>query len=396
MHTRKNLPKDGSYPVKALLLLLGGIVLFTSVALAETDSSDTAVSDKAAIKSLAEQYDDRIARLKLEIRNESERRTTILDQLDKVISEITALEDKSIETAKSTPTITDSLQQTTTDIKTLEEEIQHNDALLKQIQASLDQQPELSIWQAALGKPEVKTQQTLLATQSYLLHTARKRHRQLEDHKARLNTRYQALLQHGESVASSMDEMKAHFDQLVQKRQKLESQLTDIAAQIVARQDRKSLLEARHEQILSNPDALQFSSLQSKLRDPVEGRIIRQFAQPKAKGLLKWKGILVEAPLGLPFTAVADGTVVFADKLQGLGNVAILDHGQGYMTLYGMAELLLVEKDQWLLAGDPVGTVGESVGTDTSALYFEVRHNADAVNPQDWLQMHQISQKNAL
>ena len=102
------------------------------------------------------------------------------------------------------------------------------------------------------------------------------------------------------------------------------------------------------------------------------------------------EGILIEAPLGLPFSAVSDGLVVFADQLQGLGNVVILDHGQGYMTLYGMAELLLVEKDQLVLAGDTVGTIGEYVGADTSALYFEVRHNADAVDPQDWLAMRQI------
>jgi len=61
-----------------------------------------------------------------------------------------------------------------------------------------------------------------------------------------------------------------------------------------------------------------------------------------------------------------------------------------------MAELLLVQKDQLLLSGDPIGTVGEYVGANTSALYFEVRHNADAVDPQDWLEMQLIAEKNKL
>ena len=76
--------------------------------------------------------------------------------------------------------------------------------------------------------------------------------------------------------------------------------------------------------------------------------------------------------------------------------MAIVDHSDGYMSLYGMAELLMVQTDQFLLAGDPIGTVGESVGLDASALYFEIRHNADTLDPQDWLEIHRISQKNAL
>jgi len=144
------------------------------------------------------------------------------------------------------------------------------------------------------------------------------------------------------------------------------------------------------------PKALKFEQLQKRLPDPIEGELLKVFAEPKAKGLLKWSGILVSAPLGIPFNAVSDGLVVFADEIHGLGNVAIVDHGDGYMSLYGMAELLMVETNQILLAGDPIGSVGESVGLGASALYFEIRHNAATLDPQDWLEMNRISQKNRL
>ena len=77
--------------------------------------------------------------------------------------------------------------------------------------------------------------------------------------------------------------------------------------------------------------------------------------------------------------------------MQGLGNVAIVDHGEGYMSLYGMADFLIVEPGQIVLAGDTIGTVGTPVGNDESSLYFEIRQNADTLNPADWLKSHSFS-----
>lgn len=342
---------------------------------------------------LSEKYGERITKLKLEIRNESERRTTILHQLDEVINKASALEDESRKFADSALPLDTNLQQVHTEIEVLEQDIKHNHGLLEQMQSTLDHQPELSVWLAALGKPEIQARQKLLATQSYLLHTTRKHQQQLETKRTLLDKRYAALIEYDQTVKNSIINAKTQFANTIERRKSLEHKLTEISAQIVARQDRILSLNERSQQLQSDASLVHFGNLKRKLNDPVEGRIVRKFSERKAKGLLKWKGILIEAPLGLPFTAVSDGLVVFADQLQGLGNVVIVDHGEGYMTLYGMAELLLVEQNQFLLAGDPVGTVGESVGADVSALYFEVRHNADALDPQDWLKMHQITQK---
>ncbi len=378
----------------ALFIAAAGL---SSTAVATTDNIEFKANDDGvevlSAQFLSERYRERIAKLDLEIRNESERRTTILHQLDEAISKASALEDESRKFADSALPLDTNLQQIHTEIEVLEQAIKHNHGLLEKMQSTLDHQPELSIWQAALGKPEIQTRQKLLATQSYLLHTTRKHQQQLETKRILLDKRYAALIEYDQTVKNSINNAKTQFAKTIDRRKSLEHKLTEISAQIVARQDRILSLNERSQQLQSDASLVHFGNLKSKLNDPVEGRIVRKFSEPKAKGLLKWKGILVEAPLGLPFTAVSDGLVVFADQLQGLGNVAIVDHGEGYMTLYGMAELLLVEQNQFLLAGDPVGTVGESVGADVSALYFEVRHNADALDPQDWLEMHQITQK---
>ncbi len=351
-------------------------------------------NESFSVETLSRLYGERIAKLELEIRNESERRTTILYQLDRAINEISALEAESQHSLENTSPITQSLEALAAEAASLENDVRQNESLLEQLQYSLEQQPELSVWQAALGSEHVQTHQRLWATHSYLIYTTRKQQQQLQTKKTLLDQRTQVLIEYESNVKQSIGEMQGHFDKLVQRRNRLEHQLTEISSQIVERQDRITTLAERSTLALANPPSLYFGNFEKKLKDPVEGRIIKEFSEPKARGLLKWKGILIEAPLGLPFTSVSDGQVVFADELQGLGNVAIVDHGHGYMTLYGMAELLLVEKDQLLLAGDPVGTIGESVGAGSSALYFEVRHNADALDPQNWLEMHRIAQKN--
>jgi len=355
-----------------------------------------AADDGPSLESLSEIYVDRIERIGLEVRNETVRRTTILSQLDDVINTITGLENERKVAVNHSPKVNETLQQINTQLKTVNKEIVHNEFLLQQVKNKLNQLARPSIWQAALGKTQPLLQNKRLATQHYLVHTTGKYQRNLEIQQQKLSKQQENIVAYGRGITDSVQTLELHTSDLLEKRKHLEHQLISISSEIVLKQDRLAKLTHQSQQLLSNPQALQFAKRKKHLPDPVEGTLIRRFNEPKAKGLLKWKGILVAAPLGLPFTAVADGLVVFADQIQGLGNVAILDHGQGYMSLYGMAELLMVEEGQLLLTGDPVGTIGESVGANTSALYFEIRHNADTLDPQQWLQQHRISQKKEL
>ena len=364
-----------------------------SVYAAEETIPSTA-DKELTLESLAGRYSQRITELDLEIRNETERRTDILEQLDNTMNELSELEKESDFAVQNSPKLNSNVEQINRDIEVVDRDIRLNDRLLAQVNNSLQNQPRPTVWQAALGKPEIKARQKLVATQRYLVHTIEQKQLQLQAERARLREQYQTIVEYSQGISESIDELHSDASKTLEDRTQLEQELADISSEIVSRQDRISALQQRLQRLESNPATTHFASMRKQLPDPVEGTLIRKFSEPKAKGLLKWKGILIEAPLGLPFSAVSDGVVVFADQLQGLGNVVIVDHGQGYMSLYGMAELLLVQKDQLLLAGDTVGTVGEYVGAETSALYFEVRHNADAVDPQDWLAMNQITQKN--
>jgi septal ring factor EnvC (AmiA/AmiB activator) len=95
--------------------------------------------------------------------------------------------------------------------------------------------------------------------------------------------------------------------------------------------------------------------------------------------------MLIAAPKGTPVHAVSHGRVVFADWLRGLGLLLIIDHGDGYMTLYGHNQSVYKETGDWVQAGEVVASVGESGGSTRSALYFEVRADGKPVNPQAWL-----------
>ena len=109
------------------------------------------------------------------------------------------------------------------------------------------------------------------------------------------------------------------------------------------------------------------------------------FGQPRAEGRLTWHGLLVEADEGAPVKAVFRGRVVFADWLRGFGLLTIVDHGSGYMTLYGHADLLEKQVGDWVESGEVVARAGRSGGLGTTGLYFEVRQDGQAADPIVWL-----------
>ena len=117
---------------------------------------------------------------------------------------------------------------------------------------------------------------------------------------------------------------------------------------------------------------------------PVAGNLLASFGGRLPDGR-RSDGVLIAAPAGTAIKAVADGTVVFADWMTGYGNILIVDHGNGYMSLYAHADGLLKDPGTPVRRGDPVATVGTSGGQDMAALYFELRRNGAPVNPAGWL-----------
>lgn len=121
-----------------------------------------------------------------------------------------------------------------------------------------------------------------------------------------------------------------------------------------------------------------FRALRGQLPWPSDGSL----RKPRFSRL---KGILIAADRGAPVRAVAHGEVVFADWLQHFGMLVIVDHGKGYLSLYGHNEALLVNVGQLVESGDLLARVGDTGGRQQAALYFELRHNRANLSPQRWL-----------
>lgn len=126
-----------------------------------------------------------------------------------------------------------------------------------------------------------------------------------------------------------------------------------------------------------------FASLQGKLRLPAAGELIGRFGAPRPEGT-SWRGVYIKAPAGQAVRAVADGRVVYADRLRGFGNMLIIDHGGTYMTVYGGGDTLNKTMGAMVKAGDTVATTGNSGNMEHPGLYFEIRHLGRPVNPLSW------------
>lgn len=149
----------------------------------------------------------------------------------------------------------------------------------------------------------------------------------------------------------------------------------------------QSLLKQLRQQQISVPleqtETQPISSLKGKLRWPVKGRIQAGFGSAKV-GNLKWDGMIISAPEGREVYAIHRGRVAFADWLRGFGLLLIIDHGGGYMSLYGYNQSLFRETGEWVEAGERVALVGNSGGRSDSGVYFGIRINGDPVNPKKW------------
>ncbi|UQY36221.1 murein hydrolase activator EnvC [Pseudomonas fulva] len=128
-----------------------------------------------------------------------------------------------------------------------------------------------------------------------------------------------------------------------------------------------------------------FANAKGKLPWPVNGRLVARYGTPRGEDArTKWDGVLIGATAGSQVRAVHGGRVVFADWLRGSGLLVILDHGNGYLTLYGHNQSLLKDAGDIVKAGDPIATVGTSGGQETPALYFAIRQQGRASDPAQW------------
>ena len=128
-----------------------------------------------------------------------------------------------------------------------------------------------------------------------------------------------------------------------------------------------------------------FAALKGRLKWPTRGELTGRFGAQRESGGVTWKGIFIRATHGSAVRAVADGEVVFADWLRGFGNLLIVDHGGGYLSLYGNNETLLKQVGETTQSGETVASVGSTGGASESGVYFELRQDGKPFDPAKWI-----------
>ncbi len=210
---------------------------------------------------------------------------------------------------------------------------------------------------------EAKLKQTLL-TQNKLLKSQKKKKRQRQKQRfqrKQLLAELSKKIKNQETTLSSLESSRGRIENLL-----------------------KSLGELLADIPTSPSENQPFLSQKGKLPWPLKGRFMNKYGQPKNYGDLKWNGVLIKTELGTPVRVISHGRVAFSDWLQGFGFITIVDHGDGYMSLYGQNESLFKQTGDWVQAGEVIATAGDSGGQTTSGVYFEIRSRGKPVNPYKW------------
>ena len=190
------------------------------------------------------------------------------------------------------------------------------------------------------------------------------RHQQLHEQQ---ETRRQTLAKLNQRIRSTDQEL----DELRQDRARLESLLEEMAS---------SLAE------LALPgEGESFGNRKGRILRPARGPIRHAFGSPQLHGQVPRNGLVIAAPAGAPVVAVHHGRVVFSDYLRGHGLLLIVDHGEGYMSLYAHNQALYKETGEWVAPGETIARVGASGGQGQPGLYFEIRHKGHPLDPSPWL-----------
>ena len=203
-----------------------------------------------------------------------------------------------------------------------------------------------------------------------------------------------------ERLASKREEARGQRDELQQRRAEREQRLAELRQQIQERESRLSSLREDRERLeelieemtasisgIEAPgDVRPFSELRARLPWPVDGDVSNHFGDAIGNSGMQANGIRIRADKGTPVTAVHYGRVVFANWLRGFGLMIIIDHGNGFMSLYGNNDTLSRSAGEWVQAGETIARAGNSGGRSKPGLYFEIRRNGQPENPEAWLE----------
>lgn len=175
-----------------------------------------------------------------------------------------------------------------------------------------------------------------------------------------------------DQLATRIKDQKREIARLREDEARLQNLMTGV---------RKALADLPYERGGDKP----FPTLRGKLAWPARGPLLARFGAPKAGGKLSWRGIWIGAATGTPVEAVARGRVVYVGWMHSYGLIVIIEHGDGYYSLYGHNQGTSVNLGDVVAPGQVLAQAGDSGGHEQSGVYFEIRQGKNAINPQQWL-----------
>ncbi|WP_166420931.1 peptidoglycan DD-metalloendopeptidase family protein [Pseudoalteromonas sp. Z1A8] len=234
-------------------------------------------------------------------------------------------------------------------------------------------------------------------TLSYYNYLNKARIEQIEDLKnlqQQIAQNQEELVKIQEKLALLYNEQKRRQTALLNAQSERQANLKNLQAQLNSTKSSINYLKENQQTLVTTIEELEKEKTQKiellglnkskgKLDWPSKGKLEHTFGQRKHGGI-DWKGVLIGAKEGTNINSVHNGQVVFADWLKGYGWVIVVDHGEGFMSLYGHAQTLLRDVGDMVREGETLALVGQSGGQATSGLYFEIRHKGRAVNPVKW------------
>lgn len=262
---------------------------------------------------------------------------------------------------------------------------------IKQFQATVQQLSEL---QAAidLHQQELEQQKTQLQQQRDQLAELRQQRRQLVAELDKKQQGSQQQLSSRKQEQKKLNDLLAAIEQKLARQAEQERLRRERERQLALQQNRARIRQQQQaparggQQVssqFSHPGG-NFAQARGKLPWPVNGRLLAGFGSPRNDTRSKWDGVLIQAAEGHQVRVIHPGRVVFADWLRGSGLLVIVDHNDGYLSLYGHNQSLLVSAGDNLKAGQPIATVGNTGGQSQSALYFAIRKQGQATDPGQW------------
>lgn len=194
------------------------------------------------------------------------------------------------------------------------------------------------------------------------------------------------------SLQTQHEQLKQRQKDRQQALAKINSTLKDKDQELRQLEEDRQRLQALLQQVTNTVAAVplpggneKFTSRKGRLPWPTDGKVIHRFGSQRVAGQMQWAGLMIRANEGKPVIAVHHGRVVFADYFRGHGLLLIVDHGEGYLSLYAHNQSLFKTTGDWVRAGDAIASVGNSGGQAETGLYFEIRHNGKPTDPGSWL-----------